>query len=568
MQLPARFSDWTPPYAIWGAALLALFAWMTPNHEPPWAAFVGELGMAVSAVVLGAWVLWVTRREPGSLPYLAMLALFAALLPWFHLASGRIPFMGIAVLASLYLAGFALVVVMGYRAAAHWSAPRVLDSIALVLVIGGVLSMGLAIYGWQRWDFLTYYFSGVFGTGRATANLNQPNHLATLLVMSLLSTGALLDAKKINRPVALALAALFGLGLAMTDSRAGLLEVLLAAALLVAMKARLQRNLRPLDIVVAVVLVFAMLPLWAYLSSLGGGGAARDAASASTSIANRLTHWQEMLSAIQLRPWLGWGWTSTPEAQYAVAPDFPATREVLGHSHNLVIDLLLWNGLPIGLVLVLGLFGWFGLAVKRAKDSVVLFMLALVLAVATHAMVEYPLYYTYFLLPVALLAGAICRETMPGATWRFALPGIAALAAVAAAVLALVTLDYNGLDEDMRAQRMQDARIGLDTPRRTYSEPRLLSQLHAYLQFYRRPPREGMSAEELEEMARVAKRYPSGQNFVAWASALAMNGRPEEAREPLRRVCKLDSACERMKQRWALIGKKTPSVARIAWPEE
>jgi hypothetical protein len=192
--------------------------------------------------------------------------------------------------------------------------------------------------------------------------------------------------------------------------------------------------------------------------------------------------------------------------------------------------------------------------------------LAIVLAVATHAMVEYPLHYTFFLLPVGLLAGLVSRGAMPGLTWKFPMLWSVALVAGAGITTAVLAFDYNALDENIRARRMEANRVGLHTPRHVYAKPIFLWQLQASIDFYRKPPHEGMTPEELEDMARIAKRLPSGINLVQYAMAMALNGQPGEAREALRRICKTDLNCENMKARWKWLGETRPAIAAIPWP--
>lgn len=563
-----RFSDKPLPVAVWLAGAFAMFAWLSPNHEPPWYTFVSELSAGVSALILGTWVLWVSRRESGSLPMLAGLALFAAFIPWLQLATGKLDFLGIAVLASLYLLGLAGTLVIGDRAAVHWTPPRVLHAVAWVVLISSLVSMWLALYCWQGLDYLGLWSSGATGREQATANLNQPNQLATLLVMGMLSVAALLDGRKIGRFTATALVVLFGLGLAMTQSRAGLAEIGVVAALLIFKRKALRGELRVRDIVVAALIVLAMRWLWANGAALFGDVALRAADAVGQSNSNRLSHWKEMVAAIRLQPWTGWGWVSTSLAHYAVSPDFPATMEVLAQSHNLFIELLVWNGVPLGLVLIGGLLVWFWLAVRRTDDSSTLIALAIILAVSTHAMVEYPLHYAFFLLPVGFLAGLVSRGAMPDLRWKFPKIWIESLLAIAGILTAVIAVDYNRLDEDLRALRMEANRVGLHTPRHEYSTPIVLWQLHAAMEFYRKVPHEGMTAEELEDMARVAKRFPAGIYLVQYAMAMALNGRPDEAREALRRVCKTDVSCEAMKVRWKGLGKNMPAVAAIPWPKD
>src|SRR4029434_3454591 len=104
-------------------------------------------------------------------------------------------------------------------------------------------------------------------------------------------------------------------------------------------------------------------------------------------------------------------WTLTP---------FPGRpTEFFDHSHNLILNLAAEMGLPLALVvlalLVYGLWralqnaiadgrteGGEGYPVQRAA-------FVIVLLVAVHSMLEYPLWYSYFLFPTAFAFG-LCLE--------------------------------------------------------------------------------------------------------------------------------------------------------------
>ena len=78
-----------------------------------------------------------------------------------------------------------------------------------------------------------------------------------------------------------------------------------------------------------------------------------------------------MLDAISRAPWLGYGWNEMSVAQSLVAPDHPAVREMVDHSHNMLLDLMVWNGVPLGL-LMFGVFVWWFWRHLRACSDVCL----------------------------------------------------------------------------------------------------------------------------------------------------------------------------------------------------
>ena len=92
--------------------------------------------------------------------------------------------------------------------------------------------------------------------------------------------------------------------------------------------------------------------------------------------------------------------------------------------------------------------------------------------------------------------------------------------------------------------------------------------MSAFTQFARTSERPGMSEAELQAMALVVRRFPSGPNAVRHAAALALNGRPTPATDVLRPVCKMSraAACEEMKTLWRTLGERHPVIAEVSWP--
>jgi len=391
-------------HPLQAAGAFALFAWLTPTHELPWTTFHAEFAMALAAMLAGACVLWRDRHQAVAIPASALATLAVALVPLLQLATGKIAFRGDAVLVCMYLAGFALAQLIGARAVAIWGLARMLEAFAWLLLIGAVISTWLALCQWQQLDYLGLALVDLPQGSRPFANFNQPNLLATLLVLGLLATAILYDAERFGNGVALLLTGLLGFALAATQSRAGLLGLAVVGALLLLRHHQLTRRMNWREVVVGLATVLIALLAWQAVRTISLEAGGRDA-SAMVAAGTRNIHWPSMWDAIGRRPWTGYGWNQVDAAQFAVAPDHPATGEVLAYGHNLVLDLLLWNGVPLGIVLVGGLALWFSLALREARNSTALLALALVVAAFAHAMVEYPLYYAYFLLPIGLMIG-------------------------------------------------------------------------------------------------------------------------------------------------------------------
>ena len=553
--------------AIVAAACLMLVSWSAPNHYRPWTSFHAELAMALALTVLGAWALWHYRDQPRLMPHLALVALAAAFIPLVQLQTGVMFFAGDFWMVALYLVGFALAQIIGFRIAAADGIDRVFAFFSWVVLAGSLLSVYIALYQWQQLDYLWIFAETLPPNARPGANFAQPNHLATLLVLGLTGTAYLRERVRFGGGVTLLLVAFLGFGLAMTQSRAGLLAATLIAGWLLLKRGDLSARLAPKRVLAAYAILLLCAGAWVFLASLSTVPMGRSLAEAATG-GVRWVHWSVLLDAVSQKPWSGYGWNQVAFAQATAAPSHPMTGEILEHSHNLLIDLLVWNGLPLGLLLAGALVWWLWTALRRARDPATVMATASVLAVAVHAMFEFPMEYAYFLLPVGLLMGAISASVAPQASLRLP-PGLLPVLATAATLLtAVVATDYFTVEEDLRVLRFEEARIGTQKPRTEPPPILFLTQLDGFLRFARDRERAGMTPEQLDSMRKAVSRYPYSYSILRYAAALALNDRPELARTALRPICKTHpaSACKSARLHWEYMGRSEPRIAAIDWP--
>ncbi|MGY4831779.1 Wzy polymerase domain-containing protein [Sphaerotilaceae bacterium SBD11-9] len=266
--------------------------------------------------------------------------------------------------------------------------------------------------------------------GRVGGNLRQPNHLSSLLLWALVALVWLHDARvetlptKARVPFRWATALLmvgFVFGVVLTVSRTGTTCILLLAVW-GAVDKRLSRFLRGLLWVVplAYVLCWMGASEWAQMggSQVFAGGEQLHKSDPSSS---RFAIWANTLELIKQNPWfgVGWGefnfaWTLTPFPGRPVA--------FFDHTHNLPLQFLVELGIPLG-TLVLALLAWAlwkaFTACRTAGEPdrpMVRTAFVMVLMMVVHSMLEYPLWYAYFLLPTAFAFGICLGHSEPAAT--------------------------------------------------------------------------------------------------------------------------------------------------------
>ncbi len=417
------------------AALLAVVpAVLLTINLPPSATFLNQAaavsGWGVFCVVLVLQMKRAAaapaRRAHGGLRALLLglaLLIGACALSWVR--HGLPPSMAGSAMG--LLAAAALVAVVGAATMSSGQGEAAFRALCMALAVAGALSVAVGAVqvfapGWAdgQWIARTSL------EGRASGNLRQPNHLSSLLLWSLVAVLWLGESRNDRRgqPGRLALLALmvvFIFGLVLSGSRTGMLGVLVLAVW-GALDGTLSRRSRWALCVSPLIyaLCWAGLATWADLTGHVFGGAARLRSETDIS-SSRFGIWSDTLGLIAQHPWfgVGWGefnlaWTLTPFPHRPVA--------FFDHTHNLLLQWVAELGLPLA-ALVTVLLGWAlwcawrasRPSAARAKCERVLLRAAwmMVLLVAAHSLLEYPLWYAYFLLPAAFALG-LCLGAADG----------------------------------------------------------------------------------------------------------------------------------------------------------
>ena len=296
---------------------------------------------------------------------------------------------------------------MGRRGAWEPAANGVFSGYALAAVLGKVVCM-LQFFapGWGE----GWWIAASATAGRAAGNLRQPNLQATMLIWGVMAAAWLAAGRPWLRiPVALrACGAVFAV--ALTGSRPGM--ALTGLLLLWGLADRsLPRALRGMLVATPLLLWLSIQAVssWAHLSGSSYFVETR-AQSGSDISSSRFAIWANTWELIRAHPWagVGWGdfnfaWTLTEFGRRPVA--------FFDHTHNLPLQLAVELGIPAAAGLCGG-FLWLtwhargalslpdALSARTARAG-----LAMLAAVLFHSLLEYPLWYPYFLLPAAFIWG-------------------------------------------------------------------------------------------------------------------------------------------------------------------
>lgn len=512
-----------------GLLLLGL-AWLVPDHYPPWTSFHSEmLAFVAITLLLVARLPWF--RGHLAWPPLVRWLLVAMLVPWLQWILGVSPFGGDALIVTLYLSGLLAAIAVGYsHASAKSAADASLTGVMHVLWCGALLS---ACIGWMQWLSLEgvlgdYAIESALGA-RVLGNLAQANHFSTLLLTGIIALLYVYERRLIGLPVLALGAAFLTLVLVLTMSRAGLVGVVVVGAFLIAKRRHLSSRLPVRAVIMWMLAFFAMT--WA-LPHVSQALLIGDRALSLSSTSGRLVMWKQVAYGIWEQPWLGYGWNLTVRAHMAGAALVPGDVSTT-YAHNLLLDLLAWNGIPLGLVCVAAGAYWFVTRWVGVRGVDGVYALACVLPVAVHSLVEYPFAYGYFLLPVGIMVGVVEASLPVKQAVQVHRRAVFAGLAVWIAIGGCFVHEYFLIEEDFRITRFENLRVG-KTPA-DYEVPtiRLASHMATMLRASRIRAVPGLSPEAMADLAAASGRFAFSVLNYRYALALGLNGDPEGAAREL-----------------------------------
>lgn len=361
---------------------------------------------------LGGWGLWLALRPPRATTREERSSLWAVTVALGVMAACAAASQGLGQSGSALVIAAAIPVLWAgarsstvERQAAGWA-----------LWLAGVLNVAVVLL--QYWA--PTWADGMLvavntSPGRAIGNMRQPNHLATAMLCAMVMTAWLWQIGQLSARAAVASLVAMVVAVTMSASRTG------AASLIVllvwgAVDRTLPRAAR--WTLAATPLAYALC--WAGLaagSALVAGhfyGADRLSSDGDIS-SSRFAIWRNALSLIAQHPWAGVGWGNFNLAwTFTAFPDRPVA--FFDHTHNAVLQLAVEIGVPA----TMALLTLFGCAMWRARSAAQVdasrAAVVLLAVVAVHSLLEYPLWYAYFLLPVAWMLGVFLGGIGPAAS--------------------------------------------------------------------------------------------------------------------------------------------------------
>ncbi len=556
---------------VLGSGMLGV-ALLLPVGDGPWFSFWREwtAAIAVLLILLGALA---RLRHQGAAVRVAAVSLpsaafLLATLPWLQWLGGVQFYRGDAVLVSAYLLAFALCVAVAQSLAAADRA-ALADRLAAAMLFAAACSVPLAVLQWLGW--LRLDLGMKVAAGRPVAHMEQTNLLCSLMIQGVLGAWRLCERGRLGRIPFGVLALIFLLTADLTQSRVAWLVLVAAGAAVIWRSNSLELRKRVVLIVGAAVIVGVGAIAVPWIDGQLGftGLALGDRVSGG----RRPDAWLLFLDAARLHPWVGWGALQNGAAQFAVAPAHPPLFWLFTSAHDVVLDLVVWFGIPIGVgagvALIIAVF----LRLSRAPDAAAFTTALAIMALLLHGLVELPLQYTYFLFPMGLMMGTV-NGLEPGVARAWRLPlntqaGFATLAIAPALLLMLLARDYIPLSDTRpvlildRAAQHASLNASADVP-----DAVLLDQLQAFHAFAAHPVTSGLAADVVASLRKPMLRFPSAPSQELYARFMALNGHPAQAIDALQRGCAfmMPLQCDESRSAWAYWRSEGEPLP--AWPRQ
>jgi len=367
------------------------------------------IGLAAFACLFSR-SLWAGIELPrSSVVFLA----FAGLI-LLHILLGRSVYPQQNLLAVLYLLWATASAMLAWRLKQLFGTQTVVAVLCWFVVAGTLANAAIGLM--QLWGVQSPLSPFVLPQirGRVYANTGQPNHLADYLCLGLASLAYLYGVRRLALPYALAAASVLLLVLTASGSRSAWIYLIA----LVILGLLLQR-LRPHP-AARRILGFAIACLAGFLAIQWFAGRLLPTAAFSVETissrlgtegiqsANRMRMWYAAWQMFLDAPFFGVGFRQFAWQHFLLNAQLPVQRTesaITDNAHNLVFQTMAEFGIAGIAVLCAGLAPML-LAIRRQEPGAHLWWLCAVLAIlGIHSMLEYPLWYAYFLGIAAVVLG-------------------------------------------------------------------------------------------------------------------------------------------------------------------
>lgn len=397
-------------------SLMFLLPFINMYHQLPIPSFysewiAGALGLAAVAPILSTTIRSEIRIPQISLVFLALTVILGV--QW---AVGMLHSAPYGLLIASYLIWAFLLTLVGSHLRQELGWYKLVNSLAFFLVVAGIISGGIVVLQivmrtGGAIPFMPYLES--YGA------ISQPNHFADFTALAIASLIYLYIKGRFSTAFFTLMLAWFLLMLAASGSRSSWLYLIATTILALVMQVKsMQQNRNSASTRNLVYICLATLPAFALIHLFTNYVAPDGLFNLSTDrIVNginidtpsaRLQIWYDSLRLFWQSPWLGIGAGEINIASFLLL-DYPsamAYKSIFEHAHNLFLHLLTEMGIGAFLIVLACLAIWVYKFKWRELNPETWWLISLLAILGIHSMLEYPLWYAYFLGIAAILLGA------------------------------------------------------------------------------------------------------------------------------------------------------------------
>jgi len=414
--------------------LMWVFPFLYYRHENPLTTFDQEWWCALLGLLATTLLIAHEFWQRPEIPRIAQLPAALIGIVLLQVTLGKVAYFDQALLYILYLLFASLLMLLGARLRACVGIENLSIVLAISLLIGAELSAFIGVLQHYKWHtpldavVVMQTSSGIYG------NLAQPNHFADYIALGLVSLGLLFQHRKLNPVYIILLAVPLLFVLTLSGSRSSWFYLLLMV-FLAWWSAHRDVGMRPLLRYSALLVAgFGLMHLLVQITFMIGEDSGTTTVqrllayngAGDTGGSIRLYLWHEAWLMFIQFPVLGVGFGQFSWHHFQLLPLLKASNisGLYNNAHNLVFQLAAEAGIA-GLVTLFVSLGIWLYGLRRVLPSASHWWGYTVLGVlAIHSLLEYPLWYTYFLAIAAVLLGAFDETRYRLAQhklWRYSL---------------------------------------------------------------------------------------------------------------------------------------------------
>lgn len=385
---------------------------LSPFHYDPLPEFFAESAFAWASISIFLITLFASKHIsiPRIIIPLTLLAVFIFIQNKFV----NIDYVGLSYVAGMELILCIMLAVSFSTLIEEFGIQTIINTICVALLIGAILQSAIGFLQYSGMykilgNFL--FYDSLHPSTNIFGHFGQRNHYCHYLSWALFGLIYLFHKNKIKLPVFLIIGTWLGFSITIAASRSVFIYFALASliSLVYFIKNRNteSRNLFLLILTASITLVLieSLYPIISNMfshSSHTSSGLQRIADSSDNGLSNRrFTEWQKAWIVFKNNPIFGYGLNEYAKQSInlqTLFPNAPLNSGLFTNCHNLILQLLAETGLIGAFIVVFGLM-YSIYAIIKYNNAECVIILCMIFTTLSHSMVEYPLWYIYFLGP-------------------------------------------------------------------------------------------------------------------------------------------------------------------------